>query len=104
MNLILNEPCGVDAFFGGGGNGSARVVADWISDQLRNPSQLTRSDGSDCGYPVSIIGLNGCFGCGNSCFANAKLSKQRLLRFCRGFCLSKVLFLRRKSFLRFKVI
>ena len=98
MNLILNELCGADAFFGGGGKGSARVVADRISEQLRNPSQFTRPDGSDCGYPVSIIGLNGCFGCGNSCFANAKLSKQRLFRFCRGSCLSKVSFLRHNNF------
>lgn len=66
MNLILNEPCGVDAFFRGGGKGSAQVVADRISEQLRNPSQLKRTDGSDSGYPVSIIGLNGCWGCGKS--------------------------------------
>ena len=66
MNLILNEPCGVDAFFEGGGKGSAQVVADRISEQLRNPSQLKRPDGSNGGYPVSIIGLNGCWGCGKS--------------------------------------
>ena len=66
MNLILNEPCGVDAFFRGGGKGSVQVVADRISEQLRNPSQLKRTDGSDSGYPVSIIGLNGCWGCGKS--------------------------------------
>ena len=66
MNLILNEPCGVDAFFRGGGKGSAQVVADRISEQLRNPSQLKRTDGTDSGYPVSIIGLNGCWGSGKS--------------------------------------
>lgn len=66
MNLILNEPCGVDTFFEGGGKGSAQVVADRISEQLRNPSQLKRPDGSDGGYPISIIGLNGCWGCGKS--------------------------------------
>ena len=37
------------------------------------------------------------------CFAYAKLSKQRLFRFCRGFCLSKVSVPHRKTFLRFKV-
>ena len=45
---------------------------------------------------------DGCFGYGNSCFAYAKLSKQRLFRFCRGSCLSKASFLRRKNLLRFK--
>lgn len=66
MNLILNEPCGVDAFFEEGGQGSAQVVVDRISEQLRNPAQLKRPDGSAGGYPVSIIGLNGCWGCGKS--------------------------------------
>ena len=66
MNLILNEPCGVDVFFEGGGKGSAQVVAYQISEQLRNPSQLKRPDESACGHPVSIIGLNGCWGCGKS--------------------------------------
>lgn len=82
MNLILNEPCGVDVFFEGGGKGSAQVVADQISEQLRNPSQLKRPDESACGHPVSIIGLNGCWGCGKSNVIelvkqNLRLSKDR---------------------------
>lgn len=82
MNLILNEPCGVDVFFEGGGKGSAQVVADQISEQLRNPSQLKRPDESACGHPVSIIGLNGCWGCGKSNVIelvkqNLRLSKNR---------------------------
>ena len=82
MNLILNEPCGVDVFFEGGGKGSAQVVADQISEQLRNPAQLKRPDESACGHPVSIIGLNGCWGCGKSNVIelvkqNLRLSKDR---------------------------
>ena len=41
---------------------------------------------------------NGWFGYGNSCFAYAKLSNQRLFRFCRESYLSKVSFSCRKIF------
>lgn len=66
MNLILNEPCGMEGFFQNGKDGSASCVANQIVKELKSPTKLKRIDGTDVDYPVSLIGLNGCWGSGKS--------------------------------------
>ena len=62
MNLILNEPSGVDAF----PDGSAQLVANRITEQLRNPTKMFRTDGTALNNPVLLMGLNGAWGSGKS--------------------------------------
>ena len=62
MNLILNEPSGVDAF----PDGSAQLVANRITEQLRNPTKMFRTDGAALNNPVLLMGLNGAWGSGKS--------------------------------------
>ena len=62
MNLILNEPSGVDAF----PDGAAQLVANRITEQLRNPTKMFRTDGTALKNPVLLMGLNGAWGSGKS--------------------------------------
>lgn len=62
MNLILNEPSGVDAF----PDGSAQLVANRITEQLRNPTKMFRTDETALNNPVLLMGLNGAWGSGKS--------------------------------------
>lgn len=66
MNLILNEPCGIEGFSQNDKDGSASCVANQIVKELISPTKLKRIDGTNFDYPVSLIGLNGCWGSGKS--------------------------------------
>lgn len=66
MNLILNEPCGIEGFSQNDKDGSASCVANQIVKELISPTKLKRIDGKNFDYPVSLIGLNGCWGSGKS--------------------------------------
>lgn len=66
MDLIFNEPCGIEGFSQNDKDGSASCVANQIVKELISPTKLKRIDGTNFDYPVSLIGLNGCWGSGKS--------------------------------------